>query len=349
MCGAALVIAPVIAASGCSGDVASSSADSGTNDGGGVVVDSGSDSGALGDPPPIDPPPGPTDVVGSLFDSRGTRVPDATVIFEGAPAPLDPWGRFVVRNAPPTYTLMVGSPGAGAQVFDAASSRTPKVIVPGLSSGFMPIEATLHIAYPAPDQPGAQFVTYVYDSGGILSWQNSVSTMEIEIEPRTTATVDVYVMEYLQADNSKPPTQFLGSYEQKGVVIDFNQTTNVNPTMSAVTSQSAITTNPTAAVGMTVYEAYLFARPKGATQAPTLFNTWALLNAPATWSFDIPQIGDLEWFIGYQSWETGQQGAFGGGSSGILEPVADDGSSPSPTLPAAPVVTSPAAGQSFGT
>ncbi|MGH7281849.1 MAG: hypothetical protein ACRELY_10025 [Polyangiaceae bacterium] len=317
------------------------------NDAGVAFDGSGGSTVPPGDPPPIDPPPGPTDVVGSVYGSDGNRANTATVMLDGTVTPLDPWGRFVVRNVAPTYSLAVGAASNGIRVFDGATTRTPTVTIE-VATDFSPSFASLHIAYPAPSQPDAKFQYFVYDPGG-LSRQDNLVDSEIEIDsPRTSATVSIYVMEYVQDDPNAPPSQFLSWYEETNVVLTPGQTTNVNPVMSPVTSQKLVTASPTTEPGMTVYEAYFFGGPKGATQFPTLFNTWAYLNVPQTWSFDVPQIGDLQWLIAYTAYETGQPGSFGGGSSTAFEPVAVDGSSPSPALPAAPVITSPAAGSSFG-
>ncbi|HEX7667874.1 MAG TPA: hypothetical protein VF407_25280, partial [Polyangiaceae bacterium] len=259
-----------------------------TADHGSEAGPSGNDGVPSGEPPALDPPAGPNDIVGSLWDGLGNRANGASIRVDGAAVATDAWGRFVVRDAPPTYSLVVlgDAPHSGASVFPAATTRTPRVTITS-SHIDQPQLASLNVVAPSLSQPDAKLITYVYDPTGYFSVQFDGPSSAIEIKPpNASETVTAYEIEYVQPDSNAPPTAFLRWAKQDGLVMTPGQTTTFTPTMQALTSPAqTVTTHPTTGPGMTVYEAYPYIAPRGATQPPSLFNTWGILTAPAEFSF----------------------------------------------------------------
>ncbi|HEX7664850.1 MAG TPA: hypothetical protein VF407_10075 [Polyangiaceae bacterium] len=298
-----------------------------------------------GEAPPIDPPAGPNDVVGSIYDTAGNRRVGATVLFDGKRIPTDAWGRFVVRDAPATYDVTIAKSDGAVGTFGSmgATSRTPKITV-----DWTQVFGSLHTAYPAPSRPDAKVMTFVSAPNGMSTTSGLADDIWMRTRASTVAPTPatVFAFEFLEPNTDNPPTQFL-RWAKESIVLQPGPNT-WTPTFVPVTETRTLTPHPTTDSGMTVYEGYYFARATGSGDDLTMLLPWMQLNAPASWAFPIPVVDGIDWSMRYHAFETGKPGSYGGGASYATEPIAADITAPDAFLPEAPVVTSPPADATFG-
>ena len=313
------------------------------DDGDGTPVpDDSSKTRPLSEAPPIEPPPGPDDVVGIVRDYRTGPVGGATLSSGNTVTTTDAWGRFVLRNAPSEYDLICVLSGRAA-VIHGLTTRKPTVQCP--DNGGWVNNAPIHIDYSDAISIGSERITFaVRDDVGteeIFYGRTGPNTLDANTTwagPIPELTGRFLSLEY-EAPRLGAPTNYLGIAFSPMRILPGQQAT-FHPIYSPITTTTTVTGIARPAPGTTLYETYLLLG-FGGVYSP-VNRSYALRTTPA--QFVVPEVPGASWAIKYSAYETGSPGSSGGAYSGGIVPIAADGSVPDIDLATPPKIVLPADG-----
>ncbi|WP_394845637.1 hypothetical protein LZC95_52480 [Pendulispora brunnea] len=296
---------------------------------------------AYSDAQPIEPPPGPDDVVGLVQGRMGGPVGGVTIAIGGNVTTTDAWGRFVLRNAPARYDVQLGVNGRG-QAYRGLSTRRPTLQSEdnGWFNG-----APKNIDYSGALAPDSKIVSFEVQDGGDTSViedgqdRNTVIRWSWWAGPISPLAGTLWSLEYEKTTDGSAPTRYLG-VASTPIKLSPNQEATFKPTFSPISKTSTVSGVARPAPGMTIYESNLLVRFGG--QYSILHGGFPVRTIPA--NFVVPEIDGASWGIRYSAFDTGAPGSYGGANSSMSVPVGADGSIPDVTLPSAPKIILPADG-----
>lgn len=293
------------------------------------------------EPLPIDPPPGPDDVVGVVRGRLGGPVPNAAIASGDAITKTDAWGRFVLRNMPPKYDLQCGIDGHG-EVYYGLTTRTPTIS--SEDNGWYN-HAPIHLDYSEATSTYSRRLSFTVGDDGstenILAPSappDAVDTTLYWAGPTPALTGTFFSLEHDQPA-SGPPTRYLGYAFAPMHMLPSNQEATIfKPTYSPVTTTSTVTGVARPAPGMGTYNTYLLVHFGGQYDIVN----WDYPSHAVPAEFVVPEVPGASWALQYQAYE-GSLG-FEGGNSSIVVPISADGSVPEVDIPVPPKIISPADG-----
>jgi hypothetical protein len=290
------------------------------------------------DAPAPAPALGPNDVMGMVVSGTGDPGPiaGARVLVAGTLTTTDLQGRFIVRNAPPTYDVIIGLANWGDAYF-GVTSRTP--VLTSQAPNISPSRATISVSYPASTVVDAKRIGFI-DRGPAYGTQEAPPAIPWVSwsQAFSQITTKFLLLEYT-TDSFGTPTHYAGMALDT-FTLENGGSRAWAPQYGPV-SETKVTGSVDTVPSQTLYEAYLTVSLSGGAYAP--LNREVPLRQPP-FTFVVPQIAGASFAAVYSAYDTGKPGSAGGANSIVSVPIGADGTLPHAIVPEAPHPLSPADG-----
>jgi hypothetical protein len=316
-------------------------------------------------------PIGPNDVVGIVQSSEGSPA-WAYVLSGGTLTQTDAQGRFILRNAPAHYDVLLvpnwnpgpTSPrapasqpgGQSVSVWLGLTTRHPILFASGFPSsapvawgtGGLPF-SSLNVTWPPPTVVDTQHLLLyeIPDLGtGGLNPSSDMATIampaQIWLQPGTSSADAKIASFTFTGPQGAPPANYLG-YAATTLHFEVGSTTSWAPTYAPVESMT-VTGSPKPddpSQSQTFFESYLYAQLSDV-------GAWArvapLAETLPPFSFVVPKVPGISWAIQFSA------ALAGGATTWAWARVGSDGTVPPTRIPAQPRPVSPPDGTTgFGT